>query len=776
MLENVENHSTPQTRKFLLRDYFILLRVHLYKILSITLFCLLISIYTTYSKEPKYTAYATIMINNSDASLDLVNPYGFNKKENLSNHRQLIKSRLVSEIVVQELWKEGFINKSGTFESRKFLPRGQSVRNLLKEIFSLGFYDKSENLPKVYPADYDKAIATNLALKIRRNLSLRKISDSDLLLLSFTSPFPKESRLIINKICKVYDELDKKWSSDRSGNLVTFLEKQLNVQKSKLIESEEILKTYKENNKIFSVDGNAEFILQKLIETESNFLNSMAEINIKKEEINALEASLSSDEKSLADALLNDMNIQVANLRMNIGELESQLIKNKTQHGDDHIAVKNTEQRIKNLKKQLLAKTNILIKQGLSVSDPLQHRQEIITNLLTVKAMLPVLISKSNEYKTLVDKYNFDLGQLPEKQINFVRLERDYAVLSQSYTFLLQKLEESKISVASESGKVTIVDKAITPKKVSSPIHSKDILSGFFIGVFLSIGLSLLIEYNNNTIRTVDDITNNDLTLLGIIPSIGDDKNKPFFSSISYATSAKVSRKLQRKLITREDPKSPVSEAYRALRTTIMYSSVIEEGGIKSILVSSSGPGEGKTTTVANLAITFANLGKKTILIDTDLRRPVIHKVFNCDRDIGITTYLTGHEKDFSKLVQKTSIDNLYVCPSGIIPPNPSELLGSKKMSDLVKNLENEWDMVLFDSPPLVAVTDATMVSKEIDSIIIVTKSGHTDKSAFFHTISSLKNVEAPIGGVILNAVTDKNSYGSYYYYYQYYHYYGSES
>ena len=230
-------------------------------------------------------------------------------------------------------------------------------------------------------------------------------------------------------------------------------------------------------------------------------------------------------------------------------------------------------------------------------------------------------------------------------------------------------------------------------------------------------------------------------------------------------------KQLQRRLITHEDPKSPVAEAYRSLRTSIMYSSANEE--IKSILVSSPGPGEGKTTTIANLAITYANLGKKTLLIDTDLRRPVQHRVFNVKRDPGITHYLSGATDDFNSVIQETEIKNLFVVSAGVIPPNPSELLGSERMRKLVSQLEAEWDMVLFDSPPLVAVTDATMVSKEIDRIIMVVKSGGTDKGAFNRTLLALQNVEAPLGGVVMNAVTSKNSYGSYYYYYQYYHYYG---
>jgi capsular exopolysaccharide synthesis family protein len=160
-------------------------------------------------------------------------------------------------------------------------------------------------------------------------------------------------------------------------------------------------------------------------------------------------------------------------------------------------------------------------------------------------------------------------------------------------------------------------------------------------------------------------------------------------------------------------------DEYSMLVRRLRYSSSADKK-IKSILVSSAGPGEGKTTTVANLAITYANLGKKTLLVDTDLRRPVVHKVLDINKEPGVTDYLSGAMDDFDSLIQKTPIDNLFAVPSGIVPPNPSELLGSQKMANLIQKLEDEWDMILFDSPPLVAVTDATMISKSIDQIVIV--------------------------------------------------------
>ena len=329
---------------------------------------------------------------------------------------------------------------------------------------------------------------------------------------------------------------------------------------------------------------------------------------------------------------------------------------------------------------------------------------------------------KMEETRKLRDIYNEKLIELPDKQLKFARLGRDEAVLTQNYTLLRQKLEEAKIKLISQSGKVQLLDSARKPKNPVTPNHRKDILQGFILSIFLSIVLILSLEFFDNSVRTMKDIEDLGLTVLGIIPAISGDSNKnqtilqKLFPKIRHNSR----KNLERRLITREDPRSPVSEAYRSLRTSMLYTDIDKE--TKSILVSSAGPGEGKTTTVANMAITYANLGKKTLFIDTDLRRPVVHKVFNLDKDPGITDYLAGSVNDFNSLVKSTGINDLYAVTSGIIPPNPSELLGSYKMSELVKSLENDWDILLFDSPPLVAVTDATMISKEIDKIVIVVK------------------------------------------------------
>ena len=496
-----------------------------------------------------------------------------------------------------------------------------------------------------------------------------------------------------------------------------------------------------------------------------------------KKKIDILNSRLSQEEKNLADQLLNNINAQLVSLRFEIGNLESQLMQNTTLYGEDHGAVKELKIRIDVLKDQLNKKVNVLVAKGVTVQDPLQARQDIIAELLALDSEIMGLELKMAETKKLQKIYIGKLNDLPQKQLELAGLQRGNDVLNQNYSYIREKLEEAKLNVAIQVGNAQFVDSAQKPRGPSSPDHRRNILMGLAFGLGAGVFLALIIEFLDNTLKTIDDIEKYNLSILGIIPSIGDPvkKRRRWFFRKTRFSSASGSRGLRRRLITREDPKSPVSEAYRSLRTSMLYSTAANN--MKSILVSSAGPGEGKTTTVANLAITYANLGKKTLLVDTDLRRPVVHKVFDLDREPGVTTYLSSATDDYNSLIKSCEIENLSIITSGIIPPNPSELLGSERMTTLVKNLEKDWDMVLFDSPPMIAVTDATMITKEIDQVVLIVKVGQTDKKAFHHTINNLRNINAPLGGIIMNAVTSKSSYGSYYYYYyyQYYHYYGSE-
>lgn len=218
----------------------------------------------------------------------------------------------------------------------------------------------------------------------------------------------------------------------------------------------------------------------------------------------------------------------------------------------------------------------------------------------------------------------------------------------------------------------------------------------------------------------------------------------------------------KRKLVAKYDPKSPITEQYRTIRTNILYSSIDEE--IRSIMVTSSGPGEGKSTTTANLAVVFAQQGKSVLLVDADLRKPTVHYTFKLNNTIGLTSVLTNQVEILSA-VSKTDDENLYVLPSGPIPPNPSELLGSKSMKHFIDKAKEEFDLIIFDTPPVLAVTDAQILGNLCDGIVLVVSSGKSEKELLIKTKELLTATKGRLLGVVLNnKKADKK--GNYYYYY----------
>ncbi|WP_059173690.1 CpsD/CapB family tyrosine-protein kinase [Bacillus sp. FJAT-27445] len=217
----------------------------------------------------------------------------------------------------------------------------------------------------------------------------------------------------------------------------------------------------------------------------------------------------------------------------------------------------------------------------------------------------------------------------------------------------------------------------------------------------------------------------------------------------------------KRKLVTKFDPKSPISEQYRTIRTNIQFSSVDQQ--IHTLMVTSSAPGEGKSTTIANLAVTFAQQGKQVLLIDADMRKPTMHYTFNVSNTVGLTSVLSGQE-NLNKALRPSDIENLYILTSGPIPPNPSELLGSKAMKAFLEKAKEEFDMVLFDTPPVLAVTDAQILSNQCDGTILVVNSEKTEIEKATKSKELLLAAKANLLGVVLNnkKLDSKNQY--YYY------------
>ena len=770
------NYQTMENELYL-KDYIIILRIHLKKIIFIFFIALLGGIYSTYSKIPRYRATATVIITQKPGSQSLQNFGNSDNSAQINNKILLIKSRALLKLVVQEYWDSNRRNNMFLFSTRNFYPKGQTIRTIVKELFTLGLYDAEESKKtKILEGPYTEEIGEKYAKRIQNNLSAGRQGGTNMISVTYVSKNADEARRIVNSIVKQFEIKDKEWTNKYATNSVAFLDSLVTLQEKKIENSEnEKMKFMLENN-LYSMEAKSSVIISQINAYELDLYDIETELSIQQKQIDLLKSKFSNQELNLTSQLMNNINIQLSSLRNEVGNIESKIALNSGIYGNDHGSVIELYEKLNLIKAEINKKVDMLIAKGIAVDDPLLVRQEQISQILSLEGSMTALKLSRDQKVKMLNSFKKKLNSIPETDMILERLNRQDEILNEHYQQLVQTLETTKMNNVIEKGDVQIVDLAKKPSRPFSPNHQRDIITFCFFGIGFALVIVFLIEFVDNTIKTIDEIEKYDKSVIGVIPAIGKVSSQGLLNKYlenKTFTALGGEKGIKRKIITRDNPKSPISESYRGLRTNILLSNTKD---IKSILISSAGPGEGKTTTVANLAITFANLGRKTLLVDTDLRRPVIHSVFNVKREPGVTNYLSGQTDDYNSLIKDSGIENLYLMTSGLIPPNPSEMLGSKKMSQFVKLLESDWDMILFDSPPLVAVTDATMISKEIDSIVLVIKAGQTDKKAFHHTMANLKNIDAPLDGIVMNAVTSKSNYGSYYYYYyhQYYHYYSS--
>jgi capsular exopolysaccharide synthesis family protein len=294
-------------------------------------------------------------------------------------------------------------------------------------------------------------------------------------------------------------------------------------------------------------------------------------------------------------------------------------------------------------------------------------------------------------------------------------------------------------------------------------------LLGLIVGLALGIGLAFFLEYLDNTIKVPDDIKERlKIPYLGPVPVLAmAEADNPGGKPGKGGTR---NRNPMEDLITIGSPKSTASESYRGLRTSILFSAA--DVPPKVILITSAAPSEGKTITSANVAVTMAQAGNRILLIDCDMRRPRMHRVFNVPRDRGLSNILAG-TCSIDEAILQTTIPGVDIIPSGPVPPNPSEMLGSQSMFKIIEALRGRYDRIIIDSPPITAVTDAVIISRWVDGVLLVIRAGETHREIIKNGIGLLQSANAHILGAILNGVDMGRD--SYYYYQYYYYYYGED-
>lgn len=352
-----------------------------------------------------------------------------------------------------------------------------------------------------------------------------------------------------------------------------------------------------------------------------------------------------------------------------------------------------------------------------------------------------------NEYLKLQSKYQEYTKIFKEKHPKMVRLKEEIAQMEDR----MKKEEENPFKATGlKANNVRIIDAAEPPISPARPKKAQNILMAIIVGLIGGAALAFLVEYLDSTVKTSDDVERYvKLPLLGYIP-----------------TMEKTLSEMQKDRLVNIQPTSPVSEAYRSIRTAISFSSS-EEKATKDILITSAGPQEGKSTTACNLAMTLAYSGNSVLLVDADMRKPRIHTVFGVEAEVGLSNFLTG-QATLDQIVKKTDIDNLSIITCGHIPPNPSELLSTRRMKEFVEKARQHFGTVIIDSPPLAVVTDAVILSGVIDGTVLVINSKKTTRFAVYRAKQLLTHAKAKVLGAILNNLRIER--GTDYYYQHYYY------
>ena len=737
-----------------------------------------------FSATPEYRSTSVVLIKKQSKGgvSETINPFESLTGFELQNDIELIKSFPLAEEVVRELYAREDRDSLQLFEERRYI-------SPLGAVFAgLNFSNTSEE-----EKDFDVTMR-EYASALQKRVSVSNARDTDILEVSVSSPFPDEAALLTNAICNSYMRKDIEWNADQAMSVKEFVSEQLANQQRQISEVEDQLSSYMKSQNIYELTGNAEKLLEKLVEAESRYNDAQAEYNILKNRQDFLIQKLSSEEKALSEKIAKNVDRQARELKERIKQEEKALIALGGSSGAKDNGSVAKKQQLDMLKQRLQELTRNMIAGELAfTSKARQYQFDLISEQLQTDVRLAELSYIAREYLRSKNYYERQLNRLPQKQLNYARLQRDREVLNNTYTFLKEKLEESRIKIASEVGKVVIVGAAFSPIKPVAPDLKKNLLIGLVIGLGLGGAIVFIREMLDNSLK--DDVFLEDHGYIplaaipyvgnvngrrlsgtlkksieqftGNIPAAGSNGKEPKHGKAGKRGKSTSSKK---PLLMADSLSSPFAESFRDLRTNIMFSQA--DRTLKSILVTGTEISEGKSTVCSNLAYAIALTEKRVLVVDCDLRRPSQHRMFNCKKVPGLADYLAGQEADVDGLVQPTMHENLFILPAGNKTPSPNELLGSNKMTELIKKLEEEWDYVILDTPPLLLLSDAALVSRVVDGILMVVRMGYTNRN-LLKEVQKLDFLKHRLLGVAIVGPSGKTGYGHYGRYYGRYGYKG---
>jgi succinoglycan biosynthesis transport protein ExoP len=601
--------------------------------------------------------------------------------------------------------------------------------------------DSSASLASTTDMQSDSEQTSGMIAAFKSNLTVILEPNTRVIDIHYRSPDKYLAARVVNALASAYVEQNFKTQFESTEQTSDWLSKKLIDLQLKVETSQEKLVKYQREHEILGIDEKQNITTSKLDELNKE-LTDAESIRMEKESLYRL--VLSGDSDSIAAA---------ANLAATNNSSSTLLQKLQEQHADLKIQIA-----------QLGAQFGPSYPKLAQLADQLKEvdaQTEIERNKAVARLHGDYLaaLARENLLHTALDQQKHDANQLNESAIEYNFLKRDADTNRTLYENLLEKLKEAGVTAGLRSNNIRPVDLARAPTFPAEPNLSRNLSLALALGLATGVGLAFVLEGLDNTVRTVEQAQ-----AVSLLPSLGII---PLGSGIvghsrTGQRLALAGGKESLELITKSRPQSQMAEAYRALRTSLLLTTV--GAPPKVILVTSALPEEGKTTTSINCAIVLAQKGARVLLIDADLRRPGIHRTLGVFQKTGLTNVLTGSITLQQATVRSLVVPTLFVLPAGTPPPNPAELLASAKMGEVLATLREQYDHIVIDTPPTLPVTDAVVMATRADAVILVTRAGSTTKHALRQARDILLKVHARVSGVLLNAVNlNSPDYYSYY-------------
>lgn len=720
-----------------LQDYLNILRKRKLIVISIFIIVFTVVLISTLTATPIYVASTRLLIEKNDAS-PLLQNYNYVQydPEFLNTQSQIITSHPVAIKVVKQL------NLEETYD-RYFEGKDESGFSLSAVVgWMKGLYGVVGKITDTVLAKPVKTIgeveeedskADAIAEMVRSGLTVEPVEETKIVSLSFMSANPELAAMISNATAQAYKDQLLEMKMQASIYNMKWMSMKGEEEAAKLKKVKNALNEYMKVNDIVTIEDRATVIPQKMAELG----NELAQAETRQNELATIYKKIGTS--------LN-----------NFQELETMpVIADDPTFKTIWDLILKVEQNIMEQSKKYGPKHPVMVrvKSELNVLQAKQN-QEIRRIIKTVENRYDLAKSNTQDLRDLLEKTKKETVNLNEKFVQYEILKREIESHQNLFNALVSRTSEQSVTEKVQNINVWVVEKAQVPQLPSKPNRKRNILLGIIMGLFGGVGLALFIEYLDNTIKTPDDIE--------------ERYNIPVFATISKSKNKIESLYT----VVLDEPSSALAESFKSLRAPILLSS--SDSPPKTILVTSMAPKDGKTTIATNLAIAIAESGNEVLLIDCDLRRPMLHKIFGLENTMGLSTFISGTSD--IKIIQDVLPKSLAIITSGPIPPNPSELLISKRLKDLVHSLKDKFDFIIFDTPPLISVSDTLIVSKIVDASLIVTRFGKTTYDLMNHGLKQMAGIESKVIGTVINAVDEKKS--GYHYYYHYnkaYQYYASD-